>query len=252
MTSEATSPAEKEPMTPIAPAPPGSPAVPSTPSTAAIADASLRVGVAVRTAPPTLRPLFTGASFSGPAAPVTHLGSVDVILQTIDDAPPGAVVIVDNSGRDDEACVGDLMVLEAKLAGAAGMIVWGRHRDTAQLHEIGLPLHSLGAFPFGPRRVPPAGAPMHSAYLGGASVTRDDHVFADDDGILFLSSDRLDEVLTVAAEIQRTEGAQADRMRAGASLRSQLDFSGYRLRQASDPSITLRQHLLERGAAIEV
>jgi hypothetical protein len=41
-------------------------------------------------------------------------------------------------------------------------------------------------------------------------------------------------------------------MRAGTSLRSQLDFAGYRERQASDPDLTLRRHLQERGGAIEV
>ncbi|MCS5736015.1 RraA family protein [Herbiconiux daphne] len=220
--------------------------------TAAIADASLRVGVPVRTAPAALHPLFAGAVFSGPAMPVTHLGSVDVILQAIDDAPAGFVLVVDNAGRDDEACVGDLMLLEAREAGAAGVVVWGRHRDTAQLHQIGLPIHSLGAFPFGPRRVPPAGAPMYSAYLDGASVAPGDHVFADDDGILFVAADRLDDVLEAATVILQTEGAQAERMRAGTSLREQLDFSAYRARQTDDPSLTLRRHLAERGGAIEV
>jgi regulator of RNase E activity RraA len=221
-------------------------------STAAIADASLRVGVLARTAPASLRPLLPGASFSGPAAPVTHLGSVDVILQTIDDAPAGAVVVVDNAGRDDEACVGDLMVLEAQGAGMSGLVVWGRHRDTAQLREIGLPLHSLGAFPFGPRRVPPAGAPMASAMLGGTAVAPGDYVFGDDDGVLVLDAARLDEVVQAALAIQSTESAQASRMRAGTALRTQLDFAGYRAAQATDPGLTLRAHLATRGAAIEV
>ncbi len=219
--------------------------------TAAIADAAIRVGVTLRTAPATLRPLLPGHPFEGPARPVTHLGSVDVILQTIDDAPRGSVLVVDNSGRDDEACVGDLLVLEAALAGLSGVVIWGRHRDTVQLTQIGLPLHSLGAFSYGPRRVPPAGAAMRSAYLGGAAVTENDHVVADDDGVLFIAPDRRDEIFELARTIFETETAQAERMREGTTLRSQLDFGGYRERQAADPTITLRQHLLERGSAIE-
>src|ERR1700712_2500592 len=95
-------------------------------STAAIADASIRLGIAVRTGPTSLRPLVPGTRFEGPARPVTHLGSVDVLLETIDDAAKGSVMVIDNGGRDDEACVGDLMVLEAKLAGFTDMVVWGR------------------------------------------------------------------------------------------------------------------------------
>ncbi|MHB1172810.1 MAG: RraA family protein [Lacisediminihabitans sp.] len=220
-------------------------------STAAIADASVRLGIAVRSAPTSLKSLIPGTAFSGPARPITHLGSVDVILETIDDAPAGGVLIVDNSGRDDEACVGDLIVLEAQLAGVSGIVVWGRHRDSAQLLHIGLPLHSLGAYSFGPRRIPPAGQAMRTAYLDGAAVTEEDHVIGDDDGILFLGPDRRDELLAMAARIQETEAAQAQRMRAGVSLRLQLDFTGYRQRQAADPSLTLRQHLRERGNSIE-
>ena len=225
---------------------------PATPATAAIADASIRLGVPVRTAPVRLMPLTPGVTFHGPARPITHLGSVDVLLETIDDAPAGSVMVIDNGGRHDEACVGDLIVLEAQLAGLSAMIIWGRHRDTAQLREIGLPLFSLGSSPFGPRRVPPAGRPMRSAYLDGAAVTEDDEVVGDDDGVLFLGPERRTELLDLAATIQQTEAAQAERMRAGTSLREQLDFAGYRRRQALDPGLTLRRHLLTRGNSIEV
>jgi 4-hydroxy-4-methyl-2-oxoglutarate aldolase len=223
-----------------------------TPPTAAVADAALRLGIEPRLAPVALRPLAACAPLSGRARPVTHLGSVDVLLETIDEAAPGDVMVIDNGGRLDEACIGDLMVLEAERAGLAAMVVWGLHRDTAQLREIGLPVFSLGACPFGPRRVPPAARRMNSAFLDGVAVTESDHVFADDDGVLVVASDRMDEVIELAREIQRVETAQAERMRAGDSLRAQLDFSAYRLRQATDPDLTLRRYLRERGGAIEV
>lgn len=219
--------------------------------TAAIADASVRLGVPIRSAPVALRPLWPGSAFEGPAVPVTHLGSVDVILEVIDDAPQGGVLVVDNGGRLDEACVGDLMLLEARLAGIAGVVIWGQHRDTAQLREIGLPIHSLGANPYGPRRVPPAGRAMRSAFLDGAAVSGDDHVVADDDGILIVGPTRRDELFELAAGIVATESAQSERMHGGASLREQLDFTGYRARQAADPTLTLRQYLVERGGAVE-
>ena len=222
------------------------------PPTAAVADAALRLGVEARLAPVSLRPLLPTPPIAGPARPVTHLGSVDVLLETIDDAPPGAIMVVDNGGRLDEACVGDLMVLEAERAGLAGMVIWGLHRDTAQLREIGLPVFSLGACPYGPRRVPPAGRRMASAVLDGVAVGEDDHVFADDDGVLVVASVHVDAIVETALAIQRTETAQADRMRRGESLRAQLDFAGYRARQAADPELTLRRHLTERGGAIEV
>lgn len=220
--------------------------------TAAIADASLRLGLPVLQGPARLVPLLPGLVFAGTAQPVTHLGSVDVILEAIDDAPEGAVLVVDNGGREDEACVGDLLVQEASSAGLSGVVIWGRHRDTAQLRDIGLPVHSLGAYSFGPRRVPPAGRAMRSAMLDGVTVAEGDWVFGDDDGILVAGPARIAELLESAAAIVATETAQADRTRAGEPLRSQLDFAGYRAKQAIDPTMTLRRHLDERGGAIEV
>jgi len=85
--------------------------VPETPlPTAAVADACVRLGVPLRLAPVQLVPLLPGRPFSGPARAITHLGSVDVLLASIEGAASGSVLVVDNGGRDDEACVGDLMV----------------------------------------------------------------------------------------------------------------------------------------------
>lgn len=227
------------------------PPPPTTVATAALADAAVRLGIPVSVAPVSLTALLPGHPFNGPAAPVTHLGSVDVLLETIDDAAPGAVLVVDNGGRRDEACVGDLMLLEAKLAGMAGAVIWGLHRDTEQLRAIGLPLFSLGAHPFGPRRVPPAGTAMRSASLDGVPVLPGDWIAADDDGVLIIGGGRNDELFAQARHIQSVEGAQAERMREGASLREQLDFGRYRGLQAADPMLTLRRYLAETGGAIE-
>jgi len=100
--------------------------------------------------------------------------------------------------------------------------------------------------------VPPAGAPMRSAFFDGVPVVDGDLVVGDDDGVIFVPADRAEEVLAAAAQIVATESAQADRMRAGQSLRAQLDFTGFLDKQAADPTMTLRRHLSEHGGAIEV
>jgi len=220
--------------------------------TAPLADACVRLGVPLRVAPVALLPIIRGSLIAGPAVPVTHVGSVDVLLEAIDDAPPGGVLVVDNGGRHDEACVGDLIALEAQGAQLAGIIIWGRHRDTTQIVEMGMPLWSLGAMPPGPRRVPPAGASMRAAWLHGVEVRSDDIIAADDDGVLVVAAAQWDAVVEIAQQIQQTEIAQAERMRRGDSLRAQLDFGGYRQRQRNEPGLSLRQYLAERGGAIEV
>ena len=93
---------------------------------------------------------------------------------------------------------------------------------------------------------------MRSAFLDGVAVSDGDLVVADDDGVIFVAPERADDVLAAAAQIVATETAQADRMRAGSSLRAQLDFAGFLAKQAADPQLTLRRYLTEHGGAIEV
>jgi len=88
--------------------------------------------------------------------------------------------------------------------------------------------------------------------LHGIPVVDGDLVVGDDDGVIFVPADRADDVLGAAAQIVATETAQAHRMRAGESLRAQLDFAGFLAKQAADPTMTLRRHLSEHGGAIEV
>jgi regulator of RNase E activity RraA len=222
-------------------------------TTAHLTDGCVRTGTEVRCAPAGTVAITPGSRFSGRALPVRHSGSVDVFLEALERSRPGDVLVIDNAGRLDEACVGDLMVLEAAGAGLAGIVIWGLHRDTAEIREIGLPVFSLGSMPTGPlRNDPRAPDALDAATIGPWTITSDDVVFADDDGVLFIPSSAAPGVVAAAEAIRDTEYAQADRSRAGTSLRTQLQFARYLERRASDPAFTLRQHLAEIGGAIEV
>jgi 4-hydroxy-4-methyl-2-oxoglutarate aldolase len=221
-------------------------------STPLIADAILRLKPPVRVAPPGVRSLRAKTRLAGRVLPVRHYGSVDIFLEAMTAAQPGDTLVIDNQGRNDEACIGDLIALEAKAHGIAGMIVWGLHRDTADLVEIGLPVFSYGAYPFGPQRLdvrePEA---LHSARLGGFSVTNADVVFADDDGVLFAPGDNIEKLLSAAQAIYQTERRQAELINAGKTLYDQVKFDQYLTKRVADPSFTLRKHLREIGGAIE-
>ncbi|MEU8620749.1 RraA family protein [Streptomyces sp. NPDC048623] len=222
-------------------------------STPLVADACVRLGVPLRAAPAGVVPVVPGWRVAGRVLPVRHYGSADVFLEAYTThARPGDVLVIDNEGRRDEACIGDLVVLEAEAAGLAGVVVWGLHRDTPELVEIGLPVFSYGAYAPGPVRLDPRGPEaLRSARVGEHTVDAADVVFADDDGVLFVPGDRVDAVLGTAGDIFRTERNQSLRIRAGETLRDQTRFAEYLEQRAQDPSYTFRQHLRRIGGAIE-
>jgi 4-hydroxy-4-methyl-2-oxoglutarate aldolase len=221
-------------------------------STALICDACLRLRIRYELPDVGLRPLRPGMRIAGRVLPARHYGSVDIFLEAFESAEAGDVLVVDNAGRLDEACVGDLTVLEARNAGLGGMVVRGLHRDTAELIAIDFPLFSSGSYPSGPQRLDarPADA-LVSASFGTFEVDTTYLVAGDDDGVVFAPLASAAEIVDAAERIATTERAQADLVRSGTSLRAQLRFAEYLERRKQDASYTLRTHLKYVGGAIE-
>jgi 4-hydroxy-4-methyl-2-oxoglutarate aldolase len=221
-------------------------------STPLITDAALRLKVPVRIAPPGIQPVTPNQRLAGPALPVRHFGSVDVFLEAMQRGQPGQVLVIDNGGRLDEGCIGDLTALEAQHCGLAGIIVWGAHRDTPELRQIRLPIFSYGVCPSGPQRLDPRDpSALQSARFGNFLIEPGNIVFADDDGCVFVGAEFADDLLRVAHEIRQRERHQAEAIKSGRSLREQLELAQYLQKRAADPSYTFREHLRKISGAIE-
>lgn len=221
-------------------------------STPLIADACLRLKLPWRVAPSGIHSITPANHIAGRVLPARHYGSVDIFLEAMTSAQAGDILVVDNDGRLDEGCIGDLTVLEAQASGLAGLIVWGAHRDTAELQQINLPVFGYCSCPVGPVRLDPRAVDvLEQAHFGGFTVTNQDVVFADADGVIFLSAQHTEEVLTTAESIWQTERRQAQAIQSGRKLRDQLRFDDYISKRSADPTYTFRQHLREMGRAIE-
>ena len=145
-----------------------------------------------------------------------------------------------------------MTALEARAAELGGIVVWGTHRDTAELIEIAYPVFSYGACPIGPRRLDRRETDaLSSARFGSFFVGKNDAVFADADGVIFTPIEQTEDILFAAESIRRIERAQAEALKSGKTLRGQLQFTDYLERREKDPSYMFQKHLGEIGGAIE-
>ena len=216
-----------------------------------LADAVVRLGLPVRQAPAGIFEAL-GRGVAGPVLPVRHAGSVDVFLEALESATPGDVLVVDNDGLRDEACIGDLIALEAQAAGMAGIVIWGLHRDAVEIAELDIPVFSYGTLPFGPRALRDDGGDrFRAAWFGPHLVTSADVVVGDVNGVVFLPAEGLDDIVSIATSIRETEARQVALLRQGVSLREQFAFPAFLRSRDADPSRTFRQHLRERSSAVE-
>lgn len=85
-------------------------------ATAQIVDACMRLKLPYRIAPAKIKPIArVGTMISGAVIPARHYGSVDIFLEALEsNETKDKILVIDNCGREDEACIGDLIVLECK------------------------------------------------------------------------------------------------------------------------------------------
>ena len=207
----------------------------------------------MRIAPIGIKPVVAGWKIAGRVLPVRHSGSVDIFLEVMANADAGDVLTIDNAARRHEGCIGDLTALEAQTMGLGGIAIWGFHRDTPQLVEIGFPVFSYGSYPAGPKRAYPRGSDaLTTARFGDFKLTDDDVVLGDDDGVVFTLLQDVEEIITLARKISEIERHQAENIKNGKSLSQQIKFDEYLKNRSKNSTYTLREHLQKIGGAIEV
>lgn len=132
---------------------------------------------------PDIRNLVNDASIVGPACTVKVFpGDNLMIHKALDVAKPGDIVVVDTSGSQRNAVLGDLVANKAKHRGIAGFVIDGLIRDLPGVIEAGLPIYARGITPFGPLHRGP-GELNYSVSCGGIVVNPGDVIVADRSGV---------------------------------------------------------------------
>jgi regulator of RNase E activity RraA len=161
---------------------------------------------------PDMKPVFK-AKVIGPAVTVLLRKALrndkrdwpNLQIQTLDQAPPGSVMVEVLEDGLDIAGIGNLMATTAKVRGLAGMIIDGGARDIEELEEIGFPVWSRSQTPATSvgRYVPVAkNVPV---MCGGVLVRPQDWIVADRTGVVVVPAESLPQVLSLLRQYDDKE-----------------------------------------------
>lgn len=162
-----------------------------------------------------LTQLVPGSRVAGPALPVScGQGDNLMVHAAIEHISPGDVVVLTMPEPAPVALVGELLVTQMKLRGAAGLLVDASVRDCDDLAALGLPVWARWVRVRGAGKgvVGTVGEPVT---VGGASVRRGDVVVLDRDGAVVVARERADEVMRAARARVEKEAAMRERFAAG-------------------------------------
>jgi 4-hydroxy-4-methyl-2-oxoglutarate aldolase len=128
---------------------------------------------------------------------------------------PGEVLVLAMPEPEPVALVGEVIAVQAKVRGAAGLLIDGAIRDADKLSELGLPVWARFVRARGAAKEEAGGLDV-PVTVGGTRVEPGDVVVMDGDGAVVVSAGRAEEVLEAGRRREAGEAAMMDELRAGA------------------------------------
>jgi regulator of RNase E activity RraA len=157
-----------------------------------------------------LRPVHGPRGLVGTAVTVkTRPGDNYALHQSYDVLRPGDVLVVDGGGDLNQALVGEIMMLRARMQGVAGFVVDGAVRDVGAFVGAEFPCFARGVTHRGPFKFGPGEINVPIS-VDGMVVMPGDLVLADEDGVVAFDPSCADELLSrVHAQEEREAKAMA-------------------------------------------
>lgn len=169
---------------------------------------------------PNERPL----KFVGTAVTVRlpHLDSTAVHV-AVDEARPGDVIVIEQSGDQERSCFGGLVSFTAKSRGVVGAVIDGKCNDYEEVLGYGFPIYSRGIAAHTTRIAGIEGAINVPVSVGGVVVEPGDVIFADSDGVAVLKPAEALEIARILKEKEDAEIPAREMISSGGSL---AEYSG--------------------------
>lgn len=166
---------------------------------------------------------------TGPAVTVQTSGRDSTVChKVIDLIEPGDVIMVAADGQEDReyACWGEMMMVAAKVAGAAGVVVDGPLTDVEKLRQVGLPVFGRGRAALTTQLLGRGGSINRPIRCGGLLVNPGDLVLGSDDGVVVLSGAEAERLYEAAIAEESGDAEYRSQLLAGRRPSELYDIDG--------------------------
>ena len=159
--------------------------------------------------------ILAGSRAAGPARTV-RCGQDDnpMVHAAMAELQPGEVLVLTMPEPRPVGIVGDLLATQAKVHGAAAILIDAAARDIETLAELGLPIWARWVRIKGATKTIPGtiGEPVQ---VGGATIRQGDIVVLDADGAAVVEAERIDDVLRASRTREDNERVKRIKLQAG-------------------------------------
>jgi 4-hydroxy-4-methyl-2-oxoglutarate aldolase len=159
--------------------------------------------------------VIPGSRAAGPARTVRCAqGDILMVHAAMDRVEAGDVLVLTMPEPEPVALLGELLATQAKVQGAAAVLIDAAVRDTDDLRELGLPVWSRWVRVRGAGRTE-VGALDEPVEIGGATISPGDAIVLDGDGAVVVARDRLERVLRASRDRAESEEEKRAQFRSG-------------------------------------
>jgi regulator of RNase E activity RraA len=157
----------------------------------------------LRVMDPGIKPIRSGRKMIGLARTVQCKGDLMNVLKALHEAKKDEILVIDAQG-DNIAMAGELLTTEASRKGMAGFVIDGGFRDVQQARKIDLPVYARYITPMAGTSILISKTQIKIS-CGGVSVSPEEIIFGDDDGVIVMSQTKAKTILEKAEDIQSIE-----------------------------------------------
>jgi 4-hydroxy-4-methyl-2-oxoglutarate aldolase len=171
--------------------------------------------------------VIPGSRAAGPARTVSCGQDDNLMVHAVmAEVEPGEVLVLTMPEPRPVALLGDLLATQAKVHGAAAVLVDASVRDREELVELGLPVWARWVRVRGAEK-DVAGSIGQPVTVGGATIRQGDAVVLDADGVAVVEAERVDSVLEASRQRADKERVKRAKLNEGATS---YDLDGLRER----------------------